>query len=288
MKISFILPGDKFSHNIVDGFEKHGVEVVKNTCTNDCDFLIGISHSQLPTIKKMNDFYPHIPMVNYNWDFYGWVDMKSSAGYNWPGYGELLKKSLEIWTPSEEVNIRTEEFLGLGHKCKIIKSYARIFDEDIDKVVDGRYIYNPIRDLPLDPNFGWLDKVAKKHNLPVYKSLHRLSEEEFRKKILECTFLCCELLEASTGGLTLLEGFHYGKPVLICDSKYMGAKDYFGDKANYYKHDSFEDFERAVLDMWENTPKLDIKDCRKITNELTVENMVSKMYNRLLELKNDK
>jgi glycosyltransferase involved in cell wall biosynthesis len=222
-------------------------------------------------------------MINYNWDMYEWI-WKEPRGYNWPEYGELLNKSVENWCPSEEVKLRAEEFFKCGSNHKVIKSYARLFEADVENVKDGRYIYNPIRDLPGDRNFGWLDRVANKHNLPVYKSLHKLSEEEFQKKIMECSFMVCELYEASTGGLTLLEGYHYGKPCLVCDSEYMGAKDYFGDRAYYYKHDSFEDFERVVLELWNNTPKLDISKCRELTNQYTLDRMVRQMYNRLEKL----
>jgi len=284
MRISLIKPDSVNINPWVAEFEKLGVEVIVNTCTNDCDFLIGASHSQLPRIKKMNEFYPHVPMINYNWDFYGWVDMKSSGGYNWPGYGELLKKSLEIWTPSEEVNIRTEEFLGLGHKCKIIKTFARLFDYK-GEIKDGRYIYQAMRHYNNDKNIGWLKKACSELNIPLYESLHKLSEIDFQKVIAECSFLVTEYHEASTGGLTLIEAHRLGKPVIVSDSKYMGARDYFGERAIYFNDDSYDDFKNTIKQTWDNTPKLDINDCIEFTNQYKLDNMVSQMYNRLLELK---
>ncbi len=280
MKISLIKPSSTNIDPWINEFERQGVEVLDGIATPDCDFIIGASHSQTSRIKAVHEMYPDIPMINYNWDMYEWI-WKEPRGYDWPGYGELLNKSVEVWCPSEEVILRAEEFFGCGDKHKVIKTFARFFDVDINKVKDSRYIYNPIRDLPSDRNFGWLDRVAKKHNLPVYKSEHRLTEQEFQQKIIECSFMVCELYEASTGGLTLLEGYHYGKPCVVCDSRYMGAKDYFGDKAYYYKHDSFEDFERVILEMWNNTPKLDIQKCRELTNKYTLDKMVREMVERL-------
>jgi hypothetical protein len=282
MKISFVLPADKFSHDIVDAFEKHGIEVVKNACTNDSDFLIGISHSQLPIIKKLNEFYPHVPMINYNWDLYGWVDIDSTAGYNWKGYGELLKKSLEIWTPSQEVNLRTEEFFGLGAKCKIIKTYARFFDYQAE-VKDKRYVYQPVRHYTADKNFGLLKKACLELNIPLYESLHSLPESDFQKVIAECSFLVCEYHEASTGGLTLLEGHRLGKPVIVSNSKYMGARDYFGERAIYFD-DDYESLKNTLQKTWNDTPKLDVEECRKFTNRYSLDNMVSEMVNRLKKL----
>jgi glycosyltransferase involved in cell wall biosynthesis len=286
MKISFVLPPDEFSHKIADEFQSFGVEVIKNHCTEDCDFLIGLSHSQLPKIKSINENNPQVPMINYNWDFYGWVDMQSNAGYNWPGYGELLKKSLEIWTPSEEVNLRTEEFLGLGHKCRIIKSYARLFDYD-GEVKDGRYVYQAMRYYHKDKNIGWLKRACSELEIPLYESLHGLSEQDFHKVIAECSFLVTEYHEASTGGLTLIEAHRLGKPVMVSDSKYMGARDYFGDRAIYFNDNSYEDFKKTLKETWDNTPKLDRDECIEFTNQYKLNNMVTEMYNRLLELKGE-
>ena len=70
---------------------------------------------------------------------------------------------------------------------------------------------------------------------------HHRSEEEFQKWLAEANLLLCPYYEASTGGLSLLEGFNIGKPVLVCDSPYLGAKDYFGDNAFYFKNGDYED-----------------------------------------------
>lgn len=287
MKVSFVLPADQFSHKIVDEFENFGFEVLRNYCTDDCDFIIGISHSQLNTIARLNYFFPKIPMINYNWDLYGWVDVSSSSGYNWKGYGELLKKTLEIWTPSKEVNLRTEEFFGLGNRCKVIKSYARLFEYNGD-IRDERYIFQPMRYYKHDKNFGWLKRACIELDIPLYESLHKLSEPEFQKKIAECSFLVTEYHEASTGGLTLLEGYRLGKPVVVSDSKYMGARDYFGDRAIYFKDGDYADFKNTIKQVWGKTPILDIQDCREFTDRYSVNYMVSEMVERLRFLKQER
>jgi len=285
MKISLIKPNSVNINPWVRGFKEAGVEVCVNYCTKDCDFILGASHSQVQNIIYVHNQFPNIPMINYNWDLYGWVDVHSTAGYNWKAYGEVLKKSLEIWAPSQEVILRTEEFFNLEKKCRVIKTFARLFDYN-GKIEDNRYIYQPMRYYKKDKNFGWLKKACLELDIPLYESLHRLSESEFQKIIACCSFMVTEYHEASTGGLTLIEGFRLGKPVVVSDSKYMGARDYFGDKAIYFKDNSYEDFKQTIKRTWENTPKLDLEMCKKHTDQYSLDKMINKMTKRMYELKN--
>ena len=283
MKISIVKPVSTNVDPWIPKFEKQGIEVLVNDITSDCDFLLGASHSQYDKIKDFHELYPNIPMINYNWDLYEWI-WTNSLGYNWHGYGELLKKSVEIWTPSHEVNLRTEEFFQLGDKCKVIKTFARLFEYN-GEIKDNRYIYQPMRNYELDKNYGWLRKACSELNIPLIETHHQLNEIEFQKKIAECSFLVCEYHEASTGGLTLIEGYRLGKPVLVSDSKYMGARDYFGDRAIYFNDTDYNNFKFNIESMWNNTPVLDKNDCINFTNQYTVDLMVTKMISRLNKLK---
>ena len=83
-----------------------------------------------------------------------------------------------------------------------------------------------------------------------------------------------------------MEGYRLGKPVVISNSKYMGARDYFGDKAIYFDDSSYEEFKKTIKQTWDNTPKLDVAECRNHTDKFTKENMVSKMIEQMKELKN--
>ena len=283
MKISILKPDSVNVNPWIQEFINQGVEVEINAVSPDCDFILCSSVSQLRNLEKACSIFPNIPIINYCWDIYEWSWKKgSSSGYDWKKYGKYLSKSKEIWVPSEEVRFRIEEYYGLGDKCKTIHTFARFFEADESKIVDKRYIYNPLRKIP-DRNYGWLERVCEKNNLPMYVSNHRLSEEDFQKVILECSFMVCEYYEASTGGLTLLEGYYHGKPCIISDSPYMGAKEYLGDKAIYFKHNDFEDFERVVVDTWNNTPKLNPKQTKNSFNHLKLDKMVGKMILRLRE-----
>jgi len=282
MKISFILPKDEFSHKIADEFQRFGIEVVKNDCTEDCDFLIGLSHSLSHAIKHYHHLYPSIPMIKYNWDMYEWI-WKEPRGYNWPEYGELLNRSIENWCPSEEVRLRAEEFFGCGHNHKVIKSYARFFEHH--DIRNGGYVYNPLRAYTSDRNYGWAKRACNELGIPLVESLHRLSEQDFQRTIAHATLLTCEYYEASTGGLTLLEGFKLGKPVLVSDSKYMGAGDYFGDQAHYFKYNNFNDYKEKIEQLFNNPPEPDYDKIEDLCSNYTLTAMTDKMYERIKILK---
>ena len=282
MKICIIKPASA-PNGVLDpwvpGFRKRGINVEVNYVDETCDFILCSSHSQTDKMALAHRAYPDIPIINYHWDIYEW---HKKQHYDWNKYGIYLEKSLEIWCPSEEVVLRTEEYYGLSSRCHIIKTFARLFD--YEDVQDKRYVFQPMRAYHHDRNYGWTRKACKELGIPLVESMHKLSQEDFEKTIAHCSFLVCEYYEASTGGLTLIEGHRLGKKVLVCDSKYMGARDYFGDRAVYYKHDSYEDYKSKILELWNDKTKLDLEECKTFTDQYKVDVMVDKMTERLFYL----
>jgi hypothetical protein len=283
MKVSIITPPSKNVEPWYDVFEKMGIQTQKNSVSSDCDFIIAAGHAFIPLADQYHKLFPHIPIINYTWDLYKTI-WENPGHYNWKYCLDFFSRCDELWCPSEEVRLRlSEEIPGIEDKCKIILTWARLFDfEDIQ---DKRYILQPMRPYVSDKNYKWLTRACKELGLPLVEPNHGLSEEEFQRTVAHCSFLCTEYHEASTGGLTLLEGYRLGKPAIVSDSRYMGARDYFGDRAIYFKDDSYEDFKRVVKETWDNTPVLDKDACRTFTDRYSLDKMVEKMVNRLRELK---
>ena len=191
--------------------------------------------------------------------------------------------------PSHMQNLRS------GENIHVIKSWARTFDWDKSTEHKG-YVLNPMRQYQ-DPQEGWLAKIERdsyeeskydvnKPHIPVVRPNHGKSEADWQKVLAECTFICTEFHEASTGGLSLIEAHNLGKPVVISDSKYMGARDYLGDRAIYFKDGDFEDFKRVITETYKNPPKLDKAECEKWVKENipSLEQMVSEMISRMKNL----
>ena len=289
MKISLLTPESQNVEPWVPVFQKFGVEVQKNSISSDCDFLLATGQAELDRWRYFHSLFPHIPMINYTWDFYGWVYEDKRGWYDWHGYSEYMQKCVELWCPSNVVIKRLIEHHdeSIAEKCTVIKTWARFFDADGIEPKHGDYILGPLR-MPFDPNLGWLEKVCKKHDIPLFSSKHKLSERDFHKAILHCRFMASELYEASTGGLTLLEGLQHGKVSLVSNSPYMGASEYLQEHGYYFQHDDFEDFEAKILDLW-NSDKVKNVDLEKVKkycdDHPTIEDMVQTMIARMKNLK---
>ena len=286
MRISLITPP---SHNIepwVPIFEEKGVKVHLNAIHPECDFIINTSQAWIHLVVMFRNTFPHIPFINYTLDFYKTVwTAPNPHGYNWAAYRDIIKTATEVWCISNEVKQRLTEEGVDPNLCTVMKIWARFFDYP-GKIEDKRYILNPMRAYVADKNFGWLDRACDELNIPVVNTRNGLSLDEFRKVIAECSFMCTEYHETSTGGLTLLEGYRLGKPSVVSDSPYEGVKDYLGDKAIYFDDNSYEDFKRVIKETWENPPHLDLKECEAYCDtHPTLEETVDVMIARMLALK---
>lgn len=256
MKISWVTcDGASWMDPVIDCLRESGHEVAVNGIDRTFDVLFGSTITVQENIYRVHHMFPHIPMVNYNWDVYEWAYNKvdpQSFPYNIELYAHLLKESKFVACPSRSVVHRNEEFFQIPKdQSVIVKSFARQINIEPSKVRDDRFVYMPLRQIP-DRNKGWFEKACQELNIPYRLPNKELSEEDYADTVASCSFLVCPWYEASTGGLSLIEGATVGKPILFCDSKYMGAEDYLGKYAVKFKHDDYEDFKAKLKSMWDN------------------------------------
>lgn len=263
MKIAWAAsPGAAWMDPVIEALENKGCVVVKNPSTLDdtFDILFGATITVTREISNLHSSNPAIPMVNYNWDIYEWAykDAGWRNRYSLDIYEQLLRRSKFIACPSMSVVHRNKDFFNIPEEQSVIvKSFARQITVDKASIRDDRFVYMPLRQIP-DRNKGWFEKACDELKIPYKISGHSLSEQQYADTLASCSFIVCPWYEASTGGLSLIEGLCMGKPVLFSDSKYMGANDYMGEYGITFKHDSFEDFKAKIKDMWENPKTLDI------------------------------
>jgi hypothetical protein len=91
-----------------------------------------------------------------------------------------------------------------------------------------------------DPNKDAVRDACKELGIPCVESATSLPWPKFQKTVAGARLLVSAYYEASTGGLTLLEGYRLGKPVLLSGSPRNGASEYFGDRAYYFEWNSNE------------------------------------------------
>lgn len=241
MKICFVQSDNPIStetritYNLVQNLKNYGIEVILNECYEDCDFIISLNGlSQYRKFNSIKDNFPHIKTIMYVWDLYPWTDYSLNHG--------RLNEYDYIWVPSNEVIYRLRELYNIDpNKCKVIKAYAELYEAEDIKVENKGFAYHFAREY-LDPNIGFCEIASKATQIPLISSKHNLQFLDYKEKVLKCSFLVLDYMEASTGGLTMIEGYYHGKDILLSDSIYQGGKDYFGDRAYYFKDGDIDDY----------------------------------------------
>jgi hypothetical protein len=287
MKISYIQNNNskstetRISYNLIKEFEKQNIEILLNECDNTCDFILSINGlSQNKTFKPFKSKYPHIKTIMYVWDLYPWTPYAR-------GYSDI-KEYTEIWVPSHEVILRLHEIYNVNpDKCKVVKCYAEFFEDINNSKSNTNHIYHAVRSYQ-DPNKGFTERACELLDLPLIKSEHNLSFEEYKETILKSAFLVLEYKEASTGGLTMLEGYYHGKNLLFSDSIYQGGRDYFGDRAYYFKDGDFDDFTEKIQMLWNIKDEyVNLEDRKKFCEQYTIEAMTGRIIENLKRLKSE-
>jgi hypothetical protein len=222
--------------------EQQGHQI--NTFNGKPDAIVGMSISQMDKTIAAIERWPSVPLFCYNWDCYEWVWLSPRPGeYDYRKYGELLKKAAEIWVPSVCTGKRTTQWWGLKNWHVILSSCPWW---DYNDTTDRGYALCCLREIP-DPWWSKFEQACKELNIPYRMTRHEQSYEEYQDAVAHCRFLCAPLFELSTGGLSLMEGYYLGKPVLINDSEWNGGRDYFRDRALYFKHGNFVNFKNMLM-----------------------------------------
>jgi len=281
MRISYIQNNNpestetRISFNLIEKFKEKGIEILVNDCDDSCDFILSINGlSQYELFKSFTEKYPNIKSIMYVWDLYPWTSYASNL--------EGVKEFDELWTPSNEVILRLQEIYNVDkNKCKVIKCYTDFFEDEDNQITNNKFIYHPVRRYN-DPNLNFTKNVCDEIGYEFKSPNHSLKYDEYKKTVLQCSFLVTEYSEASTGGLTLLEGYYHGKNILLSDSIYQGGRDYFGDRAYYFKDGDFEDFKEKIQFLWNiKNEVIDLKDRKEFCKQYTIDAMVDRIINNL-------
>jgi hypothetical protein len=249
---------------------------VTATPNEDTEIIFNASIIKMDFAEKWAGHYRK-PLVNYCWDYYKWAhDGKHTM--NWSAYARFLGKSALILVPSFGQQRRLQELLGLASEvCE-----CSINTEDRE-VTDGNYVLDPVRFYP-EENERWVVNACEELGIPCIHSEHQYSYEEFQDLVANCTFMTCGFREASTGGLSLMEGLWNGKVSLVSDSPYMGARDYIGDLGYYFKYDDYKDLKRMLKKLWDERPTVSIEEARKYMEYYSHREFAKRLINNFNEV----
>jgi len=290
MKIKFIVKEDakstetRLMQKIAKEMQKLGHEIDYEKKFKHPDAVIANGAGVWRQIEEYLETNNKAPLFVYEWDCYPWTypnklpSLKNKIqGYPvFPKskYSKILNRAQVIFCPSNSVKKRIDEIFQLGNKCRIVEPFFEQIDGGTTS--EGGYIYHPVRKYR-DPQLGWLERFSKIYNIPIFRPEHGLTQEEYKSTVLNASLILTEYTEASTGGLTLLEGFARGKKILFCDSIYVGANDYFPQSVDRFEKGSFEDFSSKILKVLNNQNPHKQTEINKIKLHFSVESMANRI-----------
>ena len=277
---------------LVSAFNEIGVHCVPELEPN-CDlcFCGAIRHAN--TVRR---YIPKgMPLVHYNWDLYPYM-IENCKTLDWKGYIRQLrdcKLTTMIVTPSQCTSNRTMEYTD--RSSTVVLSPVKVWDvPEYNQIGDGvarihhpkSYVVDVMRGYHWDPCVDWTVKACRKLRIPLIRTLTSTPWDVFRYTIANARLLLSCFYEASTGGLTLLEGYAHGVRSLVSDSPRMGAVDYLGSRANYFRHQSLDHLIYMLQLMWNDKYEPDSQDNRRWVetqySELRFTNDMKKVFQSCL------
>lgn len=277
MKVYFI---DKFSEGDAEAQAEAMRKYCELTPPEEADIIYCGSIAKMQTATVVQELTKK-PLATFCWDYYLWAHNGVQQNFNWKRYQQFLNTCDLVFVPSTTQQKRLKELLNVD--SIVVHSGVTVFDHEVS---DQGFILDPVRYYP-EENRDWAEKAAKELGIPFVHSEHQFTFEEYKKLVATCTFMTSCFREASTGGLSLVEGLYLGKPSLISNSPYQGANDYVGEFATKFQFDDYEDLVDKMSFMWKNRVQLDTATTRKYIKQNFTYDLMSKKicehFKRLLK-----
>jgi glycosyltransferase involved in cell wall biosynthesis len=238
-------------------------EVMVNCCDENCDVILCENRNQWEEAREFRALYPNIPLICLNWDWYDFLKENGKFVGNkmfgeQPVYDEftkLMREGKELWSSTKEWADKCENDTGLK-TAFLFYCFILPWEWEGEKK-DYGYIMQASREAP-SKRFDWYEKAAEELDIP-YKSYHPTvnSRRDYVRTVKNCSFAVLASREEGVG-VTPIEAAYCHKPILLADS--VSFKDTWGDTANYYKIDDFEDFKKQMKWLWENYKSKEVQD----------------------------
>lgn len=287
MKLAIIVPQNQedWQQYILPELHNLRHKVLMNNCTEDCDFLICMTHNQTPLTKFFHEQFPKIPLITYNWDWYDYIDKNDDERGYWLDFIKLMKESVDVWSSSKTTAKKCEKDTGIKSD---FYGYANILPWEWNKEIqDWGYVVQSSRK---DPNkrFHWFTRACEELDIP-YKITHpkETSRPEYIRAVSNCSFMISSSVEESIGGLTLMEASYLKKPIFV--GNHDSAKEVWDENATYFKVHDYEDYKKQLKWLWENYKSDDVRKKAQKAQQIVKENFLpeiraKKMHDRLLKI----
>ncbi len=252
------------------------------------DALIVMGNTVMEEGKVALKRWPGVPLYPFQWDTYSWIWEPGQEGkkqayhpmrgqeYDYIAWGHFLCQAKEVWVPSRCTGLQVQQWWGVEN-WHVILSSCPWWDHEVK---DGGYALCTLRHLP-DAWDTVFEECCAELGIPFLRTDHNLDRPGYERAVAECRFLVSHYQEASTGGLTLMEGYRLRKPVLLSDSPWNGASEYLKERASYFNGSSRDSFKQSLKSMWESPPTVSPDHKEFIEREFSDEKMVEAMMERM-------
>jgi hypothetical protein len=292
IKISFIGGTGSYMDYFYKELKNLRHEVMVNSCDENCDVILCENRNQWELAREFRTKYPNIPLICWNWDWYDFLKVDGKFvgdkmfGFQ-PAYDEftkLMREGKELWSSTKEWADKCEKDTGLKtaffYYCFILPWEWEGENKDYG------YIIQASRDAP-SKRFEWYEAAAEELGIQ-NKSYHPAtnSRKDYIRTVKNSSFVVLASREEGVG-VTPIEAAYCHKPILLADS--VSFKDTWGDTANYYKKDDFEDFKKQMKWLWENYKTKEIQDrtekaYQRVCERYLLEPWTKNICNRLEEI----
>lgn len=267
----------------VNALASYGLDVVPH-CDSRCNVALSFALRNQDRAWDVLHKHPGVKLITYCWDLYDCLINEPDPAYDYPRYFNLLKRSAEVWCPSFCTARQIDKYTGV--KAKVIKSNIWPWPASKDWIKNGPYVMNVMRKY-CDPNRDIVENACKRWGIKCVSPNHTLSFDDFRKTVCGAMALVSGYVEASTGGLTLLEGYRHGKIIIASESPMNGVRDYFGARPGvfYFNHkdqSSLEDLlEQMALHKTRLAPELLEEAKFWVDQEYSIQRMAAEIFDRI-------
>jgi len=283
MKISFIIPPTgQYTDNknwlwwVCEELKKLDNEVLLNECSDDCDIIVCMTISQIGRFENIIREYSDIPFVMYNWDWFSFIDKTKSP---WPEFVEWMKKSIDVWTASDDTARLCEKVLGIKHytiyACSVLEEFQG------GKITSGDYVVQASRRDKRYKRFDLFEQGCNELGIP-FISCHpnKYSREKYIEIIRGCRLLVMAANEESNATLSSIEAAYCKKPLLLSDIE--ACKECWGDTAVYFKTDDLRDLKDKLLKLYKGEIKADVEGAYNLAMERYTEEAMAQAINKRL------
>lgn len=244
---------------LADAMEAAGAEVA-TVLDSTCQVaLCGSFETAWTFAVEVNRHRQHFPLkvAYFCWDLYR-VNMEGTrAGMDadakrmWADYARALDAADLVLVPTEAARRQVRRWVAKPPILTVPPACDPWWKGA--PIREGKHVLDVMR--PYDDwGQGKVRAACEALGLPCVESRGELSFEQFQQAVIDAKVLACAYDEASTGGLTLLEGYALGKRVVGNSSTFNGVRDVFGPLALFFRPFDEEDLRRAIKTAWDASP----------------------------------